>query len=478
MKQNDLLIFVPTYNEAENVERLLVDISALDIQADILFIDDNSPDGTGAILDRLAAHYSNLTVIHRSGKNGIGSAHLDGIRYAYQQGYVRLVTMDSDFTHSPENIFDLLRESEHSDIVVGSRYLQKDSLIEWNLFRTILTKSGHILTENLLKMPYDATGAFRLYRLDTVPFYAFQVVRSLGYAFFFESLYIMHLNGYRIREIPIALPARTYGHSKMTIREAFRSVKQLMRIYANTLFNRSQFDAVEPFVPSGETLIPDNQGWDDYWSDKDAPGGIVYNAIAAFYRRFIIKPALNHFIFKHFQRGASILHAGCGSGQVDTDVHTHVSVTALDISAKALTMYKRANKGIPNERVVQANIFSLPFADATIDGIYNLGVIEHFSEEDIHKILREFRRVLKHDGKVIIFWPPTFGVTTNFLDFVHFVLNRILKKNIQLHPDEISRLQSREFARALCEPDGYTMIDYYFGLRDLGTQAVVVLQRA
>jgi len=477
MRTNDTLIFVPTYNEAENVERLVAQLNALNLEIDILFIDDNSPDGTGNILNELARKYVNLTVIHRQGKSGIGSAHLDGIRYAYRQGYTRLVTMDSDFTHSPENIHDMLACSDKYDVVLGSRYIQKDSLIEWNLFRTIITKTGHFLTENLLAMPYDATGAFRLYRLDKIPSYAFQIVRSLGYSFFFESLYTLHLNGYKIKEIPIFLPARTYGHSKMTWREAFKSLKQLGRIYFNTLFNRSQFDIVEPFIPSGEAMIPDKQGWDEYWSDKDAPGGVVYNMIAAFYRRFIIKPSLNHFIRKHFQPGANVLHAGCGSGQVDTDVNEYVMVTALDVSAKALTMYKRVNKSIPNERIIQANIFSLPFDDETVDGIYNLGVVEHFTKDDIQTILREFRRVLKAGGKVIIFWPPTFGVTTNFLDGVHFILNNILKKNIKLHPDEISRLQSKEYAKSLCEPVGYIMIDYYFGLRDLGTQAVVVLQR-
>ena len=175
-----LLIFVPTYNEAENVEALYARISKLKLPADILFLDDNSPDGTGGIINRIAAQDQRVQTLHRSGKLGIGSAHATGIRWAYEHDYTYLLTMDCDFTHSPDRIPDFLAELDKYDVIVGSRYLHADSLSTWNPWRKMLTRIGHLLTTTLLRMPYDATGAFRLYRLDRIPAGVFDLVSSYG----------------------------------------------------------------------------------------------------------------------------------------------------------------------------------------------------------------------------------------------------------------------------------------------------------
>ncbi len=230
MKPNPL-IFIPTYNERENVGRLCADLLALPVAKDIVFLDDNSPDGTGDALDALAREHANLSVIHRPGKLGIGSAHLDGIAWARAHGYTRLVTMDSDFTHAPAKILEFLAQADHADVVVGSRYLHDDSLPGWTLWRRILTRLGHTATEFLLGMPYDATGAFRLYRLDKISQRVFERANAGGYSFFFQSLYILHRSGARIKEIPIALPARTAGHSKMGFSEIARSLVHLGRVF-------------------------------------------------------------------------------------------------------------------------------------------------------------------------------------------------------------------------------------------------------
>ncbi|MEO6063358.1 MAG: polyprenol monophosphomannose synthase [Thermoflexales bacterium] len=225
------LIFIPTYNERENVGRLCADLQALPVARDILFLDDNSPDGTGDALDALAREHSNLSVIHRPGKLGIGSAHIDGIAWARAHGYTRLVTMDSDFTHAPDKILEFLAEADDVDVVVGSRYLRDNSLPGWTVWRRILTGLGHIATEFLLGMPYDATGAFRLYRLDRISQRVFERANADGYSFFFQSLYILHRSGARIKEIPISLPARTAGHSKMGFSEIARSLAHLGRVF-------------------------------------------------------------------------------------------------------------------------------------------------------------------------------------------------------------------------------------------------------
>lgn len=235
------LIFIPTYNEKGNVEQISERVCGLGLDADIVFMDDSSPDGTGELLDELARKYARLSVIHRPGKTGIGSAHMDGIAYAYDQHYQRLVTLDADFTHSPELIPQFLKRGETADVVVGSRYLAGESLPGWTTFRKVLTKLGHLLTERLLGMPQDATGAFRVYNLETVPRALFDLVRSRGYAFFFESLLIVNRNGFHIAEVPIALPARSAGHSKMSYGEIHRSLKTLFELSVESHRNPGRF---------------------------------------------------------------------------------------------------------------------------------------------------------------------------------------------------------------------------------------------
>ena len=248
----------------------------LGLDADILCVDDNSPDGTGDLLDRLAEAHSNVMVLHRPRKMGIGSAHLDGIRWAYDHHYATLVTMDCDFSHQPEHIRDLLNESVRYEVVVGSRYLSKHSLRGWSLFRKSLTLLGHSLTRFLLRMKYDATGGFRAYRLDTIPREVFDLVQSKGYSFLFESLYILHANRFRIREVPIELPARTYGHSKMRMKDAFDSLSRLWKVFATATFNPSRYRVHTPaYAAKGTSSMSDGDAWDEYWMKPKSSAALI-----------------------------------------------------------------------------------------------------------------------------------------------------------------------------------------------------------
>jgi dolichol-phosphate mannosyltransferase len=222
------LIFIPTYDERDNVRPMCEQIFALGLDADLLFLDDASPDGTGKILDAMAAQRPRMRVIHRGGKFGIGGAHLEGIALAYAEAYQRLVTLDCDFTHSPALIPTFLKRANTADVVVGSRYVRHQSLPGWSRARRILTGAGHIMTKNLLGIPQDATGAFRTYNLESVPREVFDLVQSKGYAFFFESMLVLQRNGFAVAEIPIRLPARAAGHSKMSGTEIRRSITTLL----------------------------------------------------------------------------------------------------------------------------------------------------------------------------------------------------------------------------------------------------------
>lgn len=236
MLEPRLLIFTPTYNESANIEPLYRRLKALSLDADILLLDDNSPDGTGTIMDRLAEEDPRVQVIHRPGKLGIGSAHRAGIQWALDRGYSHFISLDADFTHSPEDIPRLLEDARTHDMVVGSRYLREASLEGWNPVRKLLTRTAHVLTTVLLGLKYDSTGAFRVYRLDRLPKGFLGAVRSNGYAFFFESLYVIHRLSSSIAETPVSLPPRTYGSSKMSYREMFRSISLLFTLWWEGLF--------------------------------------------------------------------------------------------------------------------------------------------------------------------------------------------------------------------------------------------------
>ncbi len=251
MAKNKILVFLPTYNEAGHVEELRGRIKATGAPVDIMFLDDNSTDGTGEIIDRFAAEDESMLAVHRPGKEGIGGAHLEGIRRAYDGGYKILVTMDSDLVHKPEDIPAFLEATEQADIVIGTRFEMKDSLAEWSLFRKVLTHLGHMLTRLMLRHDFDATGGFRAYRLDRIDQRAFDLVRAKDYEFFFTSLTILHLNDYSIFEIPIELPGRMYGHSKMELRHLAKSVLLMAKLGLQRVFQRDRL-LLKPSGPAAK----------------------------------------------------------------------------------------------------------------------------------------------------------------------------------------------------------------------------------
>ena len=215
--------------------------------------------------------------------------------------------------------------------------------------------------------------------------------------------------------------------------------------------------------------------WDKYWTKKKTSSQTIYRAIASFYRKVLIKNSLNHFLNKEFKKGSNLLHAGSGSGQVDQDITKRFDITALDISAEALKLYK-LNNG-PSSKTIKASIFDIPLKDKTLDGIYNLGVHEHFTGSENEKILKEFKRALKDDGKIVLFWPSKYSLTVNFLNTTHFILNDILKRKIRLHPEEISLIESKKQVEELLKSCGFKMTKFYFGPKDLFTQCVIVAKK-
>jgi dolichol-phosphate mannosyltransferase len=450
------------------------EIAALGLDADILFVDDSSPDSTADLLDALKPEIPRLIIRRRAGKFGIGSAHAEAIAWAYEQGYTTLVSLDCDFTHSPTDISAMIDTVRRCDVAVGSRWARKNSLPGWNIFRRSMTMLGHLLTKLVLGISQDASGAFRAYRLDRLPADVFDLVRSKGYSFFFESLFILNRNGFTIGEVAITLPARTYGHSKMSTSAAFRSACYIFELALANLRRPEQFLLANPSLNLDPSLR-DPQDWDTYWNRSGEAGNPVYETIAGVYRRGIIKRNLENAIRREFPAGSRLLHAGCGSGQVDVGLQHDMRITALDISPGALALYARNNRNA--ESVRHGTIFALPFEDGSFDGVYNLGVMEHFTADEIQSILREFRRVLKPDGKIVLFWPHARSTSVLVLGLCHRFLRSALKSDTKLHPREISLIPSKRCAKEMLEAAGFDLADYRFGLPDFFVQAVVVSRK-
>src|SRR5581483_1378599 len=211
-----ILIFIPTYNERDNITALYQEIKKLPFQITILFCDDNSPDGTGSFLDELAAHDAQVKVIHRPAKLGLGTAHKLCFEYAYHNNFDYLLSMDADFTHDPCYIPDLLAKKDEADIVIGSRYIAGGGMQGWNRIRLPFTYFWRNAIKYGLGLPYDSTGAFRLYKVKILVPEVYNTFKSKGFAFGLESLYRLKHYGAKITEVPICARNRKYGESKLS----------------------------------------------------------------------------------------------------------------------------------------------------------------------------------------------------------------------------------------------------------------------
>jgi dolichol-phosphate mannosyltransferase len=445
-------------------------LSALPVDADLVFMDDDSPDGTGKALDAIKEKFPRLTVLHRSGKLGIGSAHAEGIAWAYDHDYDVLITLDCDFTHKPADVLRVLEALDNHDLATGSRYMEPDSLPEWNILRRSLTSFGHFLTRRLLSIPYDATGALRAYDLRRIHRDVFDMIEARGYGFFFESMFVLTRHGYKVGEFAIVLPARTYGSSKMTLRETMRSGTQLLNLWRKSLLR-----STSPSLSTGEPAASAPQDWESYWNAKERPSGKAYDLIAGSYRNLVIRRNLEASIFATYEDGSHLLHAGCGSGGVDTGLHARMKITAVDKSGAAIRTYKANN---PTAHAIEnADIMALPFSAESFDGAYNLGVLEHFTTAELERILRELNRVMKRGGKLVVFWPHSRATSVAVLNSIHWIRRRVLNVQERLHPPEISLLKSRTWVEQVLRRTGFELESYSFGPRDFFVQAVIVAKK-
>ena len=226
------LVIVPTYNERENVQRLLDCILAMDTRLDVLVVDDGSPDGTGEIVAAIAATNPRVHAIHRPYKMGLGTAYIAGFRWALQSDYEYIFEMDADFSHDPVHIPQFLEAIQDADLILGSRYRSgRVTVVNWPVGRLLLSYAANIYARVVTGLPvYDSTGGFKCFRRRVLEAIDLDAVRSNGYAFQIEMSFRAWRLGFRIVEIPIVFVDRTEGVSKMSkriVREAIWMVWRL-----------------------------------------------------------------------------------------------------------------------------------------------------------------------------------------------------------------------------------------------------------
>lgn len=214
----DALIVVPTYNERDNVAEVVDRFLAAAPEAEILFVDDNSPDGTGEVLDGLAAGNPRVHVLHRAGKLGLGTAYLDGFRWGLARGFEYLLEMDADFSHDPKYLPDMLAAArDGADVVVGSRYVAGGGTENWGVGRRLISKGGSIYARTILGVKIrDVTAGFICWRRRALETIDLGSVQSNGYSFQIEMKYRALQAGLRVVEIPIVFVDRRVGQSKMS----------------------------------------------------------------------------------------------------------------------------------------------------------------------------------------------------------------------------------------------------------------------
>jgi len=229
---NKALVIVPTYNERENLPSLVERLLKLPVAVELLVVDDNSPDGTGAMADEFAAKHPFVHVLHRAQKNGLGRAYIAGFKWALERDYECICEMDADFSHDPDDIPRLLEAAQDADCVLGSRYINGIRIINWPLSRLMLSKSAARYVQIVTGMPFtDPTGGFKCFRRRALLAIDLNQVQSNGYSFQIEMTHRLWRQGMKIVEVPIIFTERREGRSKMSghiIREAFFMVWRLL----------------------------------------------------------------------------------------------------------------------------------------------------------------------------------------------------------------------------------------------------------
>ncbi|MCL5794899.1 MAG: polyprenol monophosphomannose synthase [Patescibacteria group bacterium] len=230
-----IYLVIPTYNEKENIVKVLEKVFSLNIEGlNVLVVDDNSPDGTGQVVERLKAGNIRLDVLHRGSKEGLGKAYVAGFKEALSRGADIVFEMDADLSHDPKYLPDFLQAINLADLVLGSRYIKGGGTTNWNFFRRLISQGGNVYARIVLGMPIkDLTGGFKCYRREVLEKIGLDSLSSVGYNFQIETTYKTYKLGFKIKEIPINFIERVGGKSKFSIKIILESFWKVLLLRMN-----------------------------------------------------------------------------------------------------------------------------------------------------------------------------------------------------------------------------------------------------
>jgi dolichol-phosphate mannosyltransferase len=227
----------PTYNERKNISELISRVFSSYDGIDILIVDDNSPDGTAHVVKEIIQKDKRVHILERSGKLGLGTAYCAGFQWALENGYDRIIQIDADMSHNPDDIVHLLAESINSDVVIGSRYINGVNVVNWPLRRLILSYAANLYARILTGLPVkDATGGFKCFRGRVLETIDLSKITSEGYSFQIEMNFISWVKGFKITEIPIIFSDRTVGKSKMSKKIIFEAIYMVPLLKLRKIF--------------------------------------------------------------------------------------------------------------------------------------------------------------------------------------------------------------------------------------------------
>jgi dolichol-phosphate mannosyltransferase len=234
------IVVIPTYNEKQNIEAMTQAVlEQLPQDGSILFVDDNSPDGTGDIIDSISLRENRVHCLHREKKEGLGRAYVAGFTKALEMQADRIIEMDCDFSHDPAMIPQMIEASLESDVVIGSRYIPGGKCVNWPFRRLLISKMGGLFVRTVTGMPIkDPTGGFKCFRREVIESIDLKTIQSSGYSFQLEMNHRTWMAGFKIKEIPITFAERRAGYSKITTGIAVESVKMVLKLWKSVNFRR------------------------------------------------------------------------------------------------------------------------------------------------------------------------------------------------------------------------------------------------
>lgn len=238
MGDNKALVIIPTFDEAENILRLVTTILSLGSHFHVLIVDDNSPDGTATIVRQMQSSEDRIYLIEREAKLGLGTAYVAGFKYALEKSFAYIFEMDADFSHDPGELPRMLEKAEKYDVVIGSRYISGVNVVNWPMKRLILSYLANMYTRIITGMPVrDATAGFKCYKRKVLESLDLDAIHSNGYAFQIETNFLAFKKGFKICEIPIIFVDRRVGSSKMSKKIIFEAVWMVWKLKFKSMFN-------------------------------------------------------------------------------------------------------------------------------------------------------------------------------------------------------------------------------------------------